>query len=194
MERQKYPGICYYEQIDGKTVEITAEIPYEIPESWCWCRLGTITNIVMGQSPDGASVKNEGPGIEFHQGKIFFGEQYLRPSPQRTTRPTRIAPAGSILICVRAPVGVVNITAREICIGRGLAAVMALCNISEMFMAHWIRARQQALVEEATGSTFLAVSADQVKNLFIPLPPQQEQTRILGTISQHESILKSLRG
>ena len=48
------------------------------------------------------------------KGKIFFGEKYLRPSLQRTTNPTRIAPAGSVLICVRAPVGVVNITTREL--------------------------------------------------------------------------------
>ena len=185
---------CYYEQLDGKTVEITAEIPFKIPESWRWCRLGSFAKIVMGQSPEGAFVKNEGPGMEFHQGKIFFGEKYLRLSPQRTTAPTRIAPAGSVLICVRAPVGVVNITAREICIGRGLAAAVAFCNITASFLGSWITARQRALVEKATGSTFLAVSVDQVNNLLVPIPPQHEQTRILGAISQFESILKSLQG
>ena len=131
--------------------------------------------------------------MEFHQGKIFFGEKYLRPSLQRTTNPTRIAPAGSVLICVRAPVGVVNITTREICIGRGLAAAIAFGKITESFLSHWISARQSALIEKATGSTFLAVSVDQVKNLLIPLPPQQEQERIICTISQYESILKSIR-
>ena len=131
--------------------------------------------------------------MEFHQGKIYFGEKYLRPSPQRTTNPARIAPAGSVLICVRAPVGVVNLTSREICIGRGLAAVNTLGKIAELFIAYWITARQYALVEKATGSTFLAVSIDQVKNLLIPLPPRQEQKRIVGAILQYESILKSFR-
>ena len=131
--------------------------------------------------------------MEFHQGKIFFGEKYVRLSPQRTTAPTRIAPAGSVLICVRAPVGIVNITAREICIGRGLAVAMAFCNITASFLACWISARQRALVEKATGSTFLAVSVDQVNNLLVPIPPLQEQTRIIDAISQYESILKSLR-
>ncbi len=147
----------------------------------------------MGQSPNGNSVKNGGSGIEFHQGKIYFGEEYLQKSPQRTTAPTRIAPAGSVLICVRAPVGVVNITKREICIGRGLAAAIPFNDVSEIFLAQWLTARQSALVNKATGSTFLAVSVDQVKNLLLPIPPLNEQKRIIETAEQYDFILKSFQ-
>ena len=180
----EYSGICYYEQIDGKSVDITADIPFEIPESWSWCRLGSFANIIMGQSPDGSSVNNSGSGIEFHQGKIYFGERFLQPSTQRTIAPTRVVPAKSVLICVRAPVGIVNITNREICIGRGLAAAIPFHGISESFLAYWISARKNSLIEGATGSTFLAVSVDQVKGLLIPIPPLSEQQRITEKIAE----------
>ena len=32
----------YYEQIDGKTTDITEEIPFDIPENWTWCRFRSI--------------------------------------------------------------------------------------------------------------------------------------------------------
>ena len=175
---------CYYEQIDGKRTDITEDIPFDIPESWSWCRLGSFANIIMGQSPDGSSVNNSGSGIEFHQGKIYFGERFLQPSTQRTIAPTRVVPAKSVLICVRAPVGIVNITNREICIGRGLAAAIPFHGISESFLAYWISARKNSLIEGATGSTFLAVSVDQVKGLLIPIPPLSEQQRITEKIAE----------
>ena len=175
---------CYYEQIDEKSVDITEDIPFDIPESWSWCRLGSFANIIMGQSPDGSSVNNSGSGIEFHQGKIYFGERFLQPSTQRTIAPTRVVPAKSVLICVRAPVGIVNITNREICIGRGLAAAIPFHGISESFLAYWISARKNSLIEGATGSTFLAVSVDQVKGLLIPIPPLSEQQRITEKIAE----------
>ena len=54
------------------------EIPYEIPKSWKWFRLGEVYHILMGQSPDGMNVSTEIDGMEFHQGKIYFGEKYLQ--------------------------------------------------------------------------------------------------------------------
>ena len=42
------------------------EIPFDIPESWKWTRLGNIFNLIMGQSPDGKSVSESPDGMEFH--------------------------------------------------------------------------------------------------------------------------------
>ena len=91
----------------------------------------------MGQSPAGNSVSEGECGIEFHQGKIYFSDRFLLQSPQRTAEPTRIAPANSVLICVRAPVGTVNITLRYICIGRGLASATPLAGISTDFLFYF---------------------------------------------------------
>ena len=100
------------------------EIPFDIPENWVWCRLDTVTELIMGQSPDGNSVGNE--GMEFHQGKIAFGEKTIQNSNLYCSKPKKIAEANTVLLCVRAPVGKVNLTDRTLCIGRGLAAVKPL--------------------------------------------------------------------
>ena len=124
---------CYYWHI-GDEQRLIDNIPFEIPDNWQWCKLEDIALLIMGQSPAGNSVSEHNDGIEFHQGKIYFSEKFLLPSPQKTTDPTRIAPANSVLICVRAPVGTVNITSREICIGRGLASATPLAGISTDFV------------------------------------------------------------
>ena len=51
--------------------------------------MGTVFNIILGQSPDGNTV-NSTSGLEFHQGKVFFGEKYLNKSNQYTTKPNKI--------------------------------------------------------------------------------------------------------
>ena len=43
---------CYYEQIAcGEAKNISEEIPFDIPESWQWCRLGTLTKLSIGKTP-----------------------------------------------------------------------------------------------------------------------------------------------
>ena len=177
----------------GNEQRIIDNIPFKIPDNWVWGRLEDIALLIMGQSPAGNFVSEEECGIEFHQGKIYFSEKILLQSPQKTTEPTRIAPENSVLICVRAPVGTVNINPRKICIGRGLASATPLAEISTDFLFHLLNARKTALVEQATGSTFISVTREQIKELLIPLPPLQEQKKIVSCITQYETILKSLQ-
>ena len=183
---------CYYWHIGNET-RLVDNIPFQIPDSWEWCKLEDIALLTMGQSPAGNSVSENDEGIEFHQGKIYFSEKFLLLSPQKTTEPTRIAPAKSVLICVRAPVGTVNINPRQICIGRGLASATPLAGISSDFLFYLLNARKSALVEQATGSTFISVTGEQIKELLIPLPPLAEQEKIVSSITQYETILKSIQ-
>ena len=165
--------------------EITEdEIPFDIPDSWKWVRLGEIFKVTMGQSPQGTSISENDNGMEFHQGKIYFGEDYLLPSNQYTDEVTKIADVGSVLLCVRAPVGVVNISKREICIGRGLCAIKAISKISERFILFFLRAFQQSFIKQSTGTTFKAITNNVVINQLFPLPPLPEQKRIVAKIEE----------
>ncbi len=174
----------YCEQTGKEIRDISDEIPFDIPESWEWCRLGTVFHLIMGQSPKGDKVFEGKNGIEFHQGKIYFGKRYIDISNQSTNKPTKIAPANSVLLCVRAPVGKVNITNREICIGRGLCAVVPLDEIGVDFTFFWLLTLENEFVKKATGTTFTAITGEIVNNQLIPLPPLAEQKRIVSKIEE----------
>ena len=175
----------YYEQI-GKTVtDISEEIPFSIPDSWAWSRLSGVVNIIMGQSPDSNDIfeaDEVNNAYEFHQGKISFTDKYIAPSGKWCKRPSRIADIGSLLVCVRAPIGDVNITQRQIGIGRGLAAITGYKGISPDFLFHWLLAHKKILVDKGTGSTFKAITVEVLKDLIIPTPPLGEQQRIVNHI------------
>ena len=159
-----------------------------LPQGWAFCKIKDIFNITMGQSPTGESI-NGVKGIEFHQGKIHFTESYLSQSSVYTDQPTKIVEVDSLLLCVRAPVGVLNITQRKICIGRGLCALKPKYEIDNLYWLFILSAYKDYFESNATGSTFKAISGDTIKNAVIKLPPLQEQERILySIISLYESL------
>ena len=163
------------------------EIPFEIPESWEWVRISDVVHVLMGQSPNGEDIfytEVNNNAFEFHQGKIFFTDKYLAPSGKWCKNPSRIAKRGSLLVCVRAPIGDVNITQRQIGIGRGLAALNGYGGIVNDFLFFWMSAHKKVLVDKGTGSTFKAITVDVLKDQLIPLPPLSEQHRIVEKIEQ----------
>ena len=187
----------YYEQIGQNIKEVTEEIPFSIPDSWIWCRLSGIVKIIMGQSPDGNDVyeaEKENNAYEFHQGKIYFTEKYISLSGKWCKNPPRIANIESLLVCVRAPIGDVNIVKRQIGIGRGLAAITGYAEIKIDFLYYWMLAHKKNLIDKGTGSTFKAITLDVLKNLIIPIPPLAEQTRIVEKIEVLFSYLKTIVG
>ena len=196
IKKDKYDSVIFksddnrhYEKIGSDVRNIDDEIPFDIPESWVWVRLGEIFNIIMGQSPKGESISETQKGLEFHQGKIFFGDYIIKKSNQITLKPTKIAPKDSVLLCVRAPVGKVNITDRELCIGRGLCSIQPLAKMSVNFVFLFLKIYEDIFAKQATGSTFMAITNEIVKNQIIPLPPLAEQERIVSRIKELEPLI-----
>ena len=155
----------------------------QLPDSWEICQLKDIFDITMGQSPAGDTINGKS-GIEFHQGKLNFTEKYLSESGQYTTAPSKVAVPESLLLCVRAPVGIVNITKREICIGRGLCSLRPKYDIDCLFWLYMLSTLKDYFDENATGSTFKAISGEIIRNATIPFPPVPEQKRILLKINE----------
>ena len=173
----------YYERVGKRITCIQDQIPFDIPSSWRWVRLGQVFNVVMGQSPDGTSVSRDGDGMEFHQGKIAFGNKVIGMSPYVTSSPRKVAPKNSLLLCVRAPVGLVNITDRDICIGRGLCSLKPV--IGDVSFYFWLFHPLIPIFESrSSGSTFKAITLKIVENQLFPLPPEGEQERIVERLDK----------
>ena len=165
--------------------EITCDNPQygKLPKGWCETHIGDAFKVTMGQSPDGSSL-NPIDGMEFHQGKILFGNKYLRKSSVLTNSPTKIADADTLLLCVRAPVGVVNITKQRICIGRGLCCLTPTKAINLDYAFYVLTTFQEKFESQSTGSTFKAISGSIIKNEQLWLPPLSEQHRIVAKIEE----------
>lgn len=177
-------GNSFYEKIENEEICIDEELPFEIPKTWEWVRMDNVFILNMGQSPKGDAVSEINNGIEFHQGKLFFGKKYIVKSNQKTLTPTKLAPANSILLCVRAPVGKVNITERELCIGRGLCSIQPLSKLNMDFAYYVLETYENIFIKKATGTTFMAITSEVIKNQLFPLPPIEEQKRIVEKLDK----------
>jgi len=184
------PASVLLERI-GKGKKVTSDKTKnkKLLKGWIDVQLQDISKITMGQSPSGESVSYNPDGVEFHQGKIHFTEKYLAKSNSYTVKPTKIIEEPSVLLCVRAPVGVVNISKNIICIGRGLCAITPLENISIYFIYYWMKNLEKSFIEKSTGSTFQSISMNTVRECVIPLPPLAEQQRIVFQIEKIFEIL-----
>ena len=183
---------CYYEQLDGKTVDITAEIPFEIPQSWCWCRQETIISLVSGQDFPPAGYNADHIGIPYITGasNMVDGKIIIN---RWTKIPSSIAIAGDILItCKGAGVGkMAYMDIPRAHIARQIMAVRPIGVLSSKFIETVLQG-QFSLIREQMNGLIPGISRDVMLNLLFPLPPLSEQQRIVEAIGQYNSIFKTI--
>ena len=158
------------------------------PEHWKVERLGNVCNIVMGQSPPSTTYNDEGMGMPFLQGKAEFTELFPVPTKYCTKR-IKVAPKGSVLMSVRAPVGDVNLADRKYIIGRGLTSI-SLKRGNNRFLFYLLLHNKKEIEAKGYGSIFKSINKTAINDFQISLPPLPEQraiAHILQTIQEAKS-------
>ena len=157
-----------------------AEQPYKVPTNWCWTKLGKVTNVIMGQSPNGGSIKKKKKDTPLIGGAADMGEKY--PEIKRyTNKPTKISSDEDLIICVRATLGKPIFSDGRYCLGRGVAAIRPLVGSRELYKYFFLNF-EQYLFDNATGTTFTQVNSNILQKMPLPLPPLAEQKRIVERI------------
>ena len=140
-----------------------------LPEGWRMGTLGEIAEITMGQSPDGGSYNEIGNGEIFYQGRSDYGYRYPKIRVY-TTQPTRMAKKSDILLSVRAPVGDLNITLKDCCIGRGLAAIRSRIRCNS-FLFYLLKDKQSDFnISNNEGTIFGSITKEDLFGLSIIIP------------------------
>ena len=107
--------------------------------------LGEVCEIISGQSPEGIYYNEKGEGCPFYQGKTEFTNKYIGKPKKWTTKITKEADCGDILMSVRAPVGPVNIATEKCCIGRGLASIKGNEQILQSYLFHILKNKENEI-------------------------------------------------
>ncbi len=154
---------------------------------WKYKKLGdeNYFELIMGQSPPSKTYNLKKNGLPFFQGKAEFGKMF--PTPKKyCSEPTRIAEKDDVLISVRAPVGPTNLANERCCIGRGLAAIRCKQDIIPRFLLYALRAIEGDIANSVCdqGGGFTAIKKSQLKAVKIPVPPLEEQRRIVARIEE----------
>lgn len=151
--------------------------------------LRDICKINMGQSPESTSYNSDKQGVPFYQGNADFGALY--PNPRIwCSKPIKLAKENDILISVRAPVGALNFSKEECCIGRGLAAITLDSNDFLLEFIYWsLRTGVKELQSKSTGSTFKSINKKTLEEVRIPKISLKEQKDIIRNLTLLTNIL-----
>ena len=160
----------------------------EFPKEWEVKRLNELAKIIMGQSPPSSAYNDKGQGLPFIQGSKDFGDIY--PSIKTfTTICKKIAPKDSILFSVRAPVGDINISDREICIGRGIAAIVPYNKTDLLYLYYYLTYSAFKIKRYSSGTTFESIKERDLENFQITLPPLDERKKIVKILNAVDFII-----
>ena len=151
--------------------------------SWSNEKLGDYCEVIAGQSPEGKYYNDKGEGLPFYQGKKEFGDRYIGSPQKWTTKVTKEAMAGDILMSVRAPVGPINFSTEHICIGRGLAAIRPSEQLDKDFLFYYLLSKQDE-IKGSEGAVFASINKLQIETLSFSCVNLEEQKRIVAILDQ----------
>ena len=136
-------------------------------------KLSQVANIIAGQSPESKYYTTDSTQIPFLQGNRTFGDIYPYIDTY-TTKVTKMAPSGSILMSVRAPVGDLNIATDDVCIGRGLVAINAKDGNNQA-LYYVLKHNIPAIVKKGNGTTYDSITIDILNDVEIAIPENVEK-------------------
>ena len=155
------------------------------PANWTIAKLADISNIVMGQSPQGETYNTYREGVPLINGPVEFSEGPFGKTVinQYTTAPTNFCNKGDFLICVRgSTTGRTNIAGFGACIGRGVAAIQPV--FDDDFVRFFLWSMRKRIISMGRGAAFPSITRKQLETLPVPVPPLAEQHRIVAKVDE----------
>ena len=177
--------------------------PFPIPQNWTWCRLSDVGAVVGGGTPPAADPDNfadGGTAIAWltpadlgRHGELLIshGTRDLTPAGLRASSAT-LLPPGTVLFTRRAPIGYTAIAANEISTNQGFKSVVPFVSESTRYIEVYLRAFADWINEHASGTTFREAPAKLMVRLPFPLPPLEEQLRIVERVDELTQLCDSL--
>ena len=200
IKREKNPSVIFkgadntpYEKIGDEVRSLADEVPFDIPDSWEWVRLGNIGETNIGLTYKPSDVTSDGVPVlrsnNIQNGQIDYSELlYVSCAvPERA-----YAHKGDILICARngsrALVGKSAIVdADGMAFGAFMAIYRSSCNpYIQLFINSYLFRGQ---LEGATTTTINQVTQEMLKRQLCPLPPIQEQLRIVQKYTELQPLI-----
>ena len=183
------------------TTEITEdEIPFEIPENWCWCRLGEVTEIARGGSP--RPIKDYLTTDEDGYNWIKIGDtdkdgKYINRTAEKIKKEglnkTRFVHKGDFLLTNSMSFGRPYILNIDGCIHDGWLVISPKDNIFNKDFLYYVLSSTFAynqFCDSVSGAVVKNLNSDKVRESLFPLPPLAEQKRIVAAIEKFMPLIE----
>ena len=190
----------YYEQIGTNCIDITDEIPFDLPCNWCWCRFSNIVSMIIGKTPargeqtywingkyNWVSISDMVDG-----GTIYTTKEKVSDLAVKEVFSATISKKGSLLMSFKLSIGKTSILDIDAYHNEAIITIRPVID-KEYVMRNYLFKVLPLIANLGESKDAIkgkTLNSKSLSNLLIPLPPLQEQQRI---IEQMNRLSKQLR-
>ena len=156
---------------------------------WEKTKFGDIAIVVGGGTPDTKTSQYWNGRIQWFTPSEIGRNKYVYNSVRTISEEglnkssAKLLPIGTILLSSRATVGECSINKKECTTNQGFQSLIPKENISNEFIYYLIQTKRKDLIRKSCGSTFLEISANEVRKIVVSIPTIKEQDKIAKLLS-----------
>lgn len=171
--------------------EITAEeIPFDIPESWKWVRLGEVIELISGRDMERTEYNDKHEGIPYITGASNIIDSQIIIN-RWTNTPKVIANEGDLLLTCKGTIGKTAILEESVHIARQIMAIRC-ATLNKKYLKYFLEMYVDFIKRKAK-SMIPGIDRNDVINITFPLPPLEEQKRIVAKIEELLPLCEKLK-
>lgn len=167
------------------------EIPFDIPNSWRWVRLGNIGNWRAGATPLKSNNNYYSGGTIPWLLTGDLNDDYIDDVPNRITKlalestSVKLIPKGSVLIAMYgATIGKLGILNIDLTTNQACCACTTFSSISNLYLFYFLLSYRKQFISQGEGGAQPNISKEKITQTLIPIPPIEEQQRIVDKLDQ----------
>ena len=160
----------------------------EFGGEWETKSINDLADVIGGGTPDTTVKSYWDGGIQWFTpseiGKNKFVDASLRTITEEglNNSSAKLLPPNTILLSSRATIGECSLSLRECATNQGFQSLVSKkCNVD--FLYYLIQTKKIDLIRKSCGSTFLEISANEVRKIQVSVPSDVEQQKIAGLLS-----------
>ena len=187
----------YYEQIGKNVLDITEDIPFEIPDSWKWARISYLYQSSSGGTPEKGHQEYYGGNIPW----VKVGDltdMYLSNAEECISElglnnsSAKLFPKDTILIAMYCndAIGRSSILTSPMTTNQAICGLYPNEMLNKEYIYYAIQCNKRKLQVQSAGGAQKNINQKIVNNLLIPIPPLSEQQRIVKQMKKIFSEIK----
>ena len=185
----------HYEKLDGVESCIDDEIPFEIPDTWAWSRLGNLVEVITSGSRDWAKHYSEKGSLFLRMGNLSRNSFELRLNslkrvqlPEKAEGTRTALQAGDLLFSITGEVGMLGLIPdgfETAYINQHTAMIRFLPLIRNKYLPYFLLTDYaQKCYKSNQHGIKNSFRLDSISNILVPIPPLSEQEQIIRRIEQ----------
>lgn len=187
---------CYYEKVGTNEPVRLDNLPFDIPDSWCWARLGNIGDWGAGATPARTNSQYYGGNIpwlktgELNNDIIYGSEEHITDEALKECS-LRYCRIGDVLIAMYgATIGKLAIAGVPLTTNQACCACTPYEGIYNFYLFYFLMEEKDNFTQMGFGGAQPNISKEKIIKHLFPVPPYEEQKEIVSTFISIQNILK----